>query len=236
MKKNIRFTESGLRSLALVVLSCYPVHHELNVQAMTYLKEVIAGKREFDCGLLLKKIPALESSLIEFAKQGCHEKITASAVSEFFAGKVHYEKILLDFEQHKLHIRPNSVYSLRTIFAHLVLPVEIVGHESDGFIGKYSKGQHEFAVRGLVASNDDALKLDDFLLKKANPVVLIHFAAIIEVKPLREIVAQIMELNQQSELFILACKYLQKNGGVDYNVFPRDCRRETEKILKNIVL
>ncbi|HAV11026.1 MAG TPA: hypothetical protein DCX32_00545, partial [Candidatus Moranbacteria bacterium] len=208
MENRIKFTEDGLKTFALVVLSCYPVHHELNVQAMMYLRSVVSGQEKLNAELLLQKLPDLKKSLVEFAKRGRHEEVSSEAVAEFFAGSSHYEKIMQEFEEKKLHILPGSVYSLRTIFAHLVLPVSIVGREEDGFIGKYVNGQHEILVRGLVATRRDARLLDGLLAKNSKIIVFTHFATIIEINPSHRLVSQVAEMLRQAEFFVSACGYL----------------------------
>jgi len=215
MENRIKFTEDGLKTFALVVLSCYPVHHELNVQAMMYLRSVVSGQEKLNAELLLQKLPDLKKSLVEFAKRGRHEEVSSEAVAEFFAGSSHYEKIMQEFEEKKLHILPGSVYSLRTIFAHLVLPVSIVGR---------------------VATRRDARLLDGLLAKNSKIIVFTHFATIIEINPSHRLVSQVAEMLRQAEFFVSACGYLQKSGWADYNVFPRNCREKTEKILENISL
>lgn len=234
MQKKIKFDEGGLKTFGLVVLSCYPVHQELNANAMAYLKSVVDGEEFLDCKLLLKKLPALEESLFGFAKQGGYERLSAELVAEFFSSKDHYEKILQEFEDKKLHIVPKSIFSLKTMFAHLVTPLEIVDKDQFGFVGKYVNGQFEFVVRGLVATRNDERRIDEMREKRLQIIVLAHFAAIVAVDPPREFVEQIFELLRRSSFFVSSCKYLQLHDGVDYNVFPRNCCSKTEKVLKNI--
>lgn len=232
MRNQTNFTRSGYLAFTKVVLSCYPIHYELNIRAMEYLKKVVDGEIALDCEVLLEKIPVLKNSILEFAKKNGYPEISDDVVVKFFAGSVHYEKILLDFEEYKLHIAPGSVYSLRTMFAHLAVPVELVASKEDGFVGKYFKGQFDFLVKGLVATNDDKLFLDRNLPR----MVLIHFATIVDVNPSAELLGEIIKLQESAEMFFRACKFLQLHHGVDYNSFPADCRKKTEKALKNISL
>jgi len=236
MENKIIFEESGLKTFALIVLSCYPVHHELNPDAIVYLRGVINGQRKLDCELLLEKLPALKELLLGFAKKGGHEKITGEVAAEFFAGNEHYLKILNEFEEKKLHIVPGSVYSLRTMYAHLVTPVEIVGQDEDGFIGKYVNGQFDFLVKGLTASKNDVATIMNALKNSMPLMVFAHFATVVDVNPPRDFVVQIFEMLNHARYFVSACEYLQAHEGVDYNKFPLNCRVKTQAALKNITL
>lgn len=230
------FDESGLKTIALIVVSCYPVHHELNPDAIVYLRGVINGQQKLNCKILLEKLPTLKESLLGFAKKGGHEKITGEVAAEFFAGSDHYQKILNEFEEKKLHIASGGVFSLRTMFAHLVAPVEIVGQDEDGFVGKYVNGQFDFLVRGLVASENDITIIANSLRDKMPIMVFVHFATVVDVDPPRDFVVQIFEMLGHAEFFVSACKYLQAHDGADYNKFPLNCRIKTQTALKNIVL
>ncbi|EKE11970.1 MAG: hypothetical protein ACD_14C00054G0005 [uncultured bacterium] len=233
--KNIKFTNDGYDALARVVLSCYPVHQELNIQAMQYLKKAVTRIIEFDCETLMEKLPALKVSILEFAKEKKYREISKDVIVEFFAGGMHYEKILLDFEEYKLHIAPGSLFSLMTMFAHLAVPVELMGYEVDGYVGRYKKGQFDFPVQGLVATNKDKMSLKDISFE--NPkTVLVHFAMIIDINPSTEKLAQIRAMQESAEMFFRGCVLLQSRGGANYNRFPSDCRKKTEKALENISL
>lgn len=236
MEKQILFEDGGLRALTLIILSCYPIHQELNIDAMMHVKDALNGRCNLDGRLLLSKLPALENSISQLGKKLGYGEISQQAVAEFFAGKDHYEKILSDFEQNKLHIIPNSIYSLRTIFAHLAMPIRIIGQERDGFVGRYENGKFNFLIKGLVASEKDGKGIRESLSLGSEVVVLSHFATVIVVEPERGLVAEINEMHRHLKVLQIACEYLQSHGGVDYNVFPVKCGRNTKEVFEKIMI
>lgn len=236
MENKIPFEDEGLRALALIILSCYPVHQELNINAMMYIKDVLKGKRELDGRTLLDKLPALENSISKLARKLGYKKISRQNVAEFFTGNDHYEKILSEFEENKLHIVPNSIFSLRTIFAHLIMPIRIVGKDTDGFVGKYQNGKFEFEIKGLIASKVDKEIIQKMLAEEKEIMVLSHFATVIVANPDRKLVTEINEMHNHLELLRKACTYLQSHGGVNYNVFPVKCTEKTKAVFDEIDL
>ena len=233
MKRKMKFNRNGLKAFSAVVLSCYPVHGELNADVRGHVERVIAGKEELDGNVMAEKLPSLVENIRQFAKKQTSDEITEADVFNFFSDGIHYQKVLRDLDE--VSIIHQSIFSLRTIFAHLTIPVRIIEKSGDDLIGVFDLLGFSFLVKGLTAA-DSAWKIIQPKMQENSSYVLVHYAMVVDANPSGKLISDFERNAADMKIFLLACKYLQKHGGADYNKFPSKCHAKTQAILKKIDL
>lgn len=165
--------------------------------------------------------PQTFEKIQEFVRVSGKEIIDTNLIIQFFGGRLHLKKIIDQLKAEKV----NDDFFLKTVFAHIGIPLEVTVQNGKTAEGIYRNGKLEVPIKNLVIFPGDFVKLGD--------IVVAHYALIISTSISRDAKTKILFAQRKNFGFALACCYLQKQGGLDYAEFL-NLSEVTSDIIKNL--
>lgn len=165
--------------------------------------------------------PVTFEKIQKFVRVCGKEIIDTDLIIQFFGGRLHLKKIIDQLKAEKV----NDDFFLKTVFAHIGVPLKITVQNGKTAEGIYRNGKLEVPIKNLVIFPGDFVNLGD--------IVVAHYALIISTSISRDAKTKILAAQGRNFGFTLACCYLRKQGGLNYAEFL-NLSEGTGDIIKNL--